>query len=64
MIIVPARDSGEVDTDIIRYYQEGYTRQEIGVELDLGTGTISRRLSRLFRWGILHPRGGRWRRKK
>ena len=61
MIIVPGRDSRELDLEISKKYIEGFSKAEIAEDLRLCEGTIGRRLHRLFRWGELYPR--RFRRK-
>lgn len=56
MIIVPGRDTAEMDKDIAQYYQEGYSRKEIAEFVKISEGRVARRLTQMFRWGEMDHR--------
>jgi DNA-binding NarL/FixJ family response regulator len=56
MVIISARDSGEVDREIARLYLEGKNVQEIGLAIDLGPSSVGVRIRKMVKWEELRRR--------
>jgi len=48
-VIVPGRDSGEIDRDIARLYRAGKSADEIASVVGIGPSSVGRRLTKMFR---------------
>ena len=50
-MILPARDSGDIDREIARLYLSGKKIHEIAPVVELATSSVGRRLGKMFRSG-------------
>lgn len=62
--IVWLPDSGELDRKVADLYKLGLNKYEISARLNLGTGSVTRRLTKMFRAGEILPIGSFHRRRR
>lgn len=55
-MIAPARDTAELDREIARLYHMGHGALDIAPRVGLGSGSVGRRLTKMFKSGEIPRR--------